>query len=71
MSSADGSLTLAVAQPLLFTFHIQRQHLVHQLLEQRYGQARAFLKHRRMLAEGGVSHYHLYSLHLFSPYCEG
>jgi hypothetical protein len=43
MSGTDGALTLRVAQALVFGLHIQRQHVIHPFVEQRNGQAGAFL----------------------------
>jgi hypothetical protein len=58
VSCANGPLAVVMAQAAFFRFQAQRQHLVHPLIEPINGQAGAFLKHVRMLAEGVVSHDH-------------
>ena len=59
MSGTDGALALGMTEATCFRFQVQRQNIIHQLIEQINGQTRTFLKHIRMVAEVLIAHDHL------------
>jgi hypothetical protein len=56
MTRAARALPLSTAQAVCFAFQIQRQPLLHPLVEQRDRQTAAFLEPSWMLTEGFVAH---------------